>query len=75
MKKGDVVQFNETHKWIGCLGIIDRVKCKEVYLVGVPMPSNDGNTRTAYIFAEESELEHIGKAVMVQADTEGGESE
>ena len=26
MKKGDVVQFNENHKWIGSLGIITEVK-------------------------------------------------
>jgi hypothetical protein len=24
--KGDVVQFIEGHKWIGCLGIVDEVK-------------------------------------------------
>ena len=26
MKVGDVVQFNENHKWCGCLGIITEVK-------------------------------------------------
>ena len=30
MKKNDVVQFNENHKWCGALGIINEVKdCKE----------------------------------------------
>ena len=69
MKKNDVVQFNENHKWCGCLGIITEAKkCgNDVrYMVGVPMPEQG----TAYIFTMESanEVEYIGKAVMVQAE-------
>ena len=26
MNKGDVVQFNEKHKWCGCLGFITEIK-------------------------------------------------
>ena len=26
MRIGDVVQFNENHKWCGCLGIVREVK-------------------------------------------------
>ena len=26
MQVGDVVQFNENHKWCGCLGIIYEIK-------------------------------------------------
>ena len=66
MKKNDVVQFTENHKWCGCLGIIEEVKdcgTDTKYLIGVPIPGQG----TAYIFSMESkhEFEVIGKAVMV----------
>ena len=60
----DVVQFNENHKWCGCLGMIIEIKgrysetCK--YLVGIPTPEKG----TAYAFAENYEIEYIGKAVL-----------
>ena len=71
MKKGDVVQFNENHKWIGSLGIITEVKdCGEDirYMVGVPAPMQG----TAYIFVMGSEnaIEYIGKAIMVVKEEE-----
>ena len=60
----DVVQFNENHKWCGCLGIIDEVH-GDRYLVGVPVPQNGA----AYIFVMDSDdtIEYIGDAVMVSA--------
>ena len=67
MKQNDVIQFNENHKWCGCLGIINEVKkCSNndiKYLIGVPMPQQG----TAFIFVMESEqaIEYIGKAIMV----------
>lgn len=71
MKKGDVVQFNENHKWIGSLGIITEVKkCGDDtrYMVGVPAPMQG----TAFIFVMESEnsIEYIGKAVLTLKDEE-----
>ena len=71
MKKGDVVQFNENHKWIGSLGIITEVKdCGNDirYMVGVPAPMQ-GN---AFIFVMKSEnaIEYIGKAVLTLKDEE-----
>ena len=72
MKVGDVVQFNENHKWQGCLGIIREVKdCKENgirYMVGVPVPMKG----TAFIFVMDNEnsIEYIGKAVLVLKDEE-----
>ena len=72
MKVGDVVQFNENHKWCGCLGIIREVKdCKENgvrYMVGVPVPMKG----TAFIFVMDNEnsIEYIGKAVLVLKDEE-----
>ena len=71
MKKGDVVQFNENHKWIGSLGIITEVKdCGNDirYMVGVPAPMQG----TAFIFVMESEnaIEYIGKAVLTLKDEE-----
>ena len=63
-KVNDVVQFNENHKWCGCLGIIDEVQ-GDRYLVGVPVPQSG----TAYIFVMDSDdtIEYIGDAVMVSA--------
>lgn len=71
-KVKDVVQFNEEHKWCGCLGIIDEIKEYEDgtirYMIGVPIPRNDGEkTSTAYIFVSSAEnaLEYIGTAALV----------
>lgn len=66
MNKGDVIQFNENHKWCGTLGIIQEVKqCYEGirYMVGVPMPQQG----TAYIFVMDNEnvIEYIGQAILV----------
>ena len=71
MKKGDVVQFNENHKWQGSLGIITKVKdcCNAIrYMVGVPAPMQG----TAFIYVMESEnaIEYIGKAVLTLKDEE-----
>ena len=71
MKKGDVVQFNENHKWIGSLGIITEVKdCGNDtrYMVGVPSPMQG----TAFIFVMKSEnaIEYIGKAILTLKDDE-----
>lgn len=71
MKKGDVVQFNENHKWIGSLGIITEVKdCGNDtrYMVGVPAPMQG----TAFIFVMESEnaIEYIGEAILTLKDEE-----
>lgn len=69
IKVCDVVQFNENHKWRGCLGIVEEVtECSDSvrYMVGVPIPQQG----TAYIFVMESEhaLEHIGEAVMISKE-------
>lgn len=67
MNKGDVVQFNENHKWCGCLGIITEVKdCKKNgirYQVCVEIPQQG----RAYIFVMDSEnaIEYVGKAILV----------
>ena len=69
MLVNSVVQFNENHKWCGCLGIIHEVKeLKDDvrYMVGVPCPEKG----TAFIFVMRSEfaLECIGNAVLVLKD-------
>ena len=72
IRKNDVVQFTERHKWRGCLGIVSEVKKlpggKTRYMIGVPMPSNDGKTSTAYIFDDGSNIERIGAAILVQSE-------
>ena len=72
IKKHDVVQFTEKHKWKGCLGIVSEVKKlgagKLRYMIGVPVPSNDNETKTAYIFDDGSNIERIGIACLVNAE-------
>ena len=74
MKKNDVVQFTECHKWCGCLGIIREIKTihkedadglielEKRYMVGVPVPMQG----TAFIYVMESEnaIEYIGQAIL-----------
>lgn len=72
IKKNDVVQFTEHHKWRGCLGIVSEVKeaagGKTRYMIGVPLPSNDGAASTAYIFDDGANIERIGAAVLVESE-------
>lgn len=61
---GDVIQFNENHKWTGCLGIVTEKKdCGDNgirFMVGVPVPQQG----TAYIFVMNNEfaIEKIGES-------------
>ncbi len=69
MTKGDVVQFNENHKWCPALGIVDEVK--EIkddtrYMVAVPIP--DKGTAYIYVLESDNSIEKIGKAVIVYGD-------
>ena len=66
MEVGDVVQFNENHKWCGSLGIITEIKRYDNsirFMVGVPIPEQG----TAYIFVKNTEfaIEKIGEARLV----------
>ena len=72
-KKNDLVQFNENHKWRGCIGIINMAEqCeKDVkYLIGVPVPEQG----TAYIFSMElkKEFELVGRALFVPYERDEG---
>ena len=68
IKKHDVVQFTENHKWVGCLGIVNEVKTysdgKHRYMVGVPIPDNQKKGKVAYIFDDGSNIESVGPAVL-----------
>ena len=69
MIKNDIVQFNENHKWCGCLGIINEVKIcgdDKKYMVGLPIPQQG----TAFIYVMESEnvIEQCGKAILTLKD-------
>ena len=73
MKINDVVQFNENHKWRGCLGIINDIKiCGDDirYTVGVPTPME--GTAFIYVMDSENAIELIGQAVLIprEADNE-----
>ncbi len=65
LEKDCVVQFNEKHKWCGCIGIIGEIKNGRI-MVYVPIPEQG----TACIFAKESELEYIGPATLVPSNEE-----
>ena len=69
MTVNDVVQFTETHKWIGCLGVITEDKGEghpRRYMIGVPIPQQG----TAYIYDDGSNIERIGQAVLVEEESE-----
>lgn len=69
ISENDVVQFNEKHKWAGCLGIVVEDKGEghtRRYMIGVPVPIKG----TAYIFDDGNGIEYIGKAVLVEQDDE-----
>ena len=83
MNVNDVVQFNENHKWRGCLGIIRDIKriynpdpagtkVNDIrYMVGVSAPMQG----TAFIYVMESEnaIEYIGEALLILKDGEDNE--
>ena len=66
MKISDVIQFNERHKWCGCLGVITevkRIKDDIRFQVGIQIPMQG----IAYIFVLESEnaIEKVGEAKLM----------
>lgn len=64
-QKNDVVQFNENHKWCGCLGIVTEVKAitdDTRYMVGVPCPEK--GTAFIYVLQSENSIEYIGHALL-----------
>ena len=75
IKKNDVVQFTENHKWVGCFGYVNEVKMYGGgfvrYMIGVPIPMKG----TAYIFDDGSGIEKVGTAVLVPAESEDEEGE
>lgn len=65
MSENDVIQFNESHKWAGCFGIITKVEqCGDdiEYMIEVAIPPEE----ITFIYASEKEIEYIGKAVFVR---------
>lgn len=74
-KKGNLVQFTESHKWCGCIGIIHNIKkCDDDirYMIGVPIPERG----TAYIFSMQSnnEFEYVGKSLFIIQGEDDNES-
>lgn len=71
MKQNDVVQFNENHKWCGCLGIIREVKvCEDDirYMVYITIPQQ--GTAFIYVMASEKALDFIGHTDLVLKEEE-----
>ena len=69
IKKHNVVQFNENHKWVGCLGIVkkaDRCGSDTRYMVSVQIPQNCMDH--IYVMESEKAIEYIGEAILVEKD-------
>lgn len=69
VSEGDVIQFNENHKWRGALAIVTEVKPVEgdiKIMAGVPMLENDEVSGTAYIYTMQSagEFDLVGRAAL-----------
>lgn len=69
VSEGDVIQFNENHKWRGALAIVTEVKPVEgdiKIMAGVPMLEKDGVSGTAYIYTMQSagEFDLVGRAAL-----------
>lgn len=70
---GDVIQFNESHKWCGALAIVTEITPSGDdirIMAGVPMLENDGLGGTAYIFTMQSagEFDPVGRAALMPKD-------
>lgn len=63
--KNDVVQFNEKHKWCGCIGFVYEVKGNKI-TVGMNIPEQG----IAYVYCKLSELEYIGRSALVLKEQE-----
>lgn len=63
IQKNNVVQFNENHKWCGCIGYVKEIKDERI-MVGVRIP----NRGVAYIYCCFEDLEYIGEAVLVEGE-------
>ena len=63
---GTVVQFNENHKWYGCLGIVTEAKRLYggtiKYMVGVPVPQQ--GVEYIYVLNTDHAIEIIGTAYL-----------
>ncbi len=69
IRVGDVVQFTENHRWVGCLGIVTEDKAvnhPHRYLIAVNIPDRG----TAYMFDSGDNIERIGRAILVPAKEE-----
>lgn len=67
---GDIIQFNENHKWRGALAIVAEVRPTGddiKIMAGVPILENDGVAGQAYIYTMQSnnEFDPVGRAVLV----------
>lgn len=73
LKRGDVVQFLEGHKWCGCFGWVDRVYPDKI-LIGVPMPTSEaeGVTDATFVYVNHDSDEYalIGFALMMPIEEE-----
>lgn len=64
---GTVVQFNENHKWCGCLGIVTQAKLLAggaiKYMVHVPIPPK--RMTCIFVLNTDNAIDIIGLAVLM----------
>lgn len=80
VSEGDVIQFNENHKWRGALAIVTEVKPVEgdiKIMAGVPILENDGVNGTAYIYTMQGagEFDVVGRAALAPTSIEEKDDE
>ena len=66
LHKGDVIQFNNNHKWCGCFGFVDDVKESVddvLYLIGVPVPGKGMQYIASMVTNDE--FNYVGRAAMI----------
>lgn len=68
---GDVVQFNNNHKWCGCFGYIDEIKempDDTRYTIAIPFPGNE--IAVIYSLISDAEFDYIGHAALLPSKVE-----
>lgn len=69
IRKNDVIQFKDNHKYNGCLGIVEKTEYrnrKKIYQIMVPIPDcNNGDMECGgyRVSASIDEIAKVGKVV------------
>lgn len=67
VSKNDVVQLAESHKWCGCICIVEKVLPDGSLMLYLPVPESG----TIYLRCGIGDIVRIGEAVFVNDDEDG----